>query len=131
MVTIDLAAVATGSKLPELYHSSDATSWDRVQDSAFDDGTKRLTGSITHFSYVAAFASGADAGSAGSGGTGSGGTGSGGTGGTGVVPVGSGGTPDSSSGAGAGGTDQGGASGCDCCCGLICFNSECVAPPTT
>lgn len=130
-VTIDLAAVSIGSKTPVLYQSSDGTSWTVAENSAFDASSQQVTGSISHFSYVASFAAGADAGIAGS-------SGIGGTNGAGGATTGRGGVTSSAgatNSAGASGAPpagdgvpSGGTSGCNCCCGQVCVAGMCVAP---
>ena len=116
VVRLDLstASLVTGS--PELYQSSDGQTFELVADSAFDPAFKLLTGTIRHFSFVAAFGTSSDFGrggtaAGGTGGTSAGVAGSGGNGGDGGGGVAGGGAGGTSSGGGVAGGGAGGTSG--------------------
>jgi cysteine-rich repeat protein len=97
LVTIELGSAAAEYDRLTLYHSSDGTSWDPAQNSMYNQPAARITGYISHFSVVAAFASSASGGG--------GAPGAGGEPQTGGVP----GVP--AGGVGAGGEPQAGGAG--------------------
>ncbi len=126
LVTIELGSAAAEYDRLTLYHSSDGTSWDPAQNSMYNKPASRITGYISHFSVVAAFAS-STSGGGGAPSTGGGAPGVGGKPQTGGVPgvpaggVGAGGEPQ------AGGASDGNAGASSGCAkGLTDCSGACV-----
>ncbi len=127
LVSIELGDAAADYETVTLYHSSDGTSWDPAENSAYDPQAAVVRGFIRHFSMVAPFATTVD-GSGGAPSTGAGGAPSTGSGGelqaggvTGVPAAGAGGEPQTGS---AGADNAGGSSGCPP--GMTTCNAACV-----